>query len=552
MMAIVAVCVSVRAAAQDTTAVSTDTIAVSVDTIAVSTDTIPYLTDTVVAVDSARVAIPAAPANPGDVECGGVPETRFHASPLLPEDHWAVRAAWRAEALGLTRFLPAQRAVPRAEVARALFEAQANAGTPALQDLAEGWMVRFVEEFPEYAGPGRTRGGVTLLGGEAAVGYDRWTGRITPAIGFLSIRQDPRPLPDVSDGRASLLGGVAIPNASASAEGAWRGGEAVLRQWDVAVGAGAFQLSVGRAPVGYGWGRTGGLVYADPDPLPRVELRTTRPFRLPGFLRHVGPVTLQTFAGPVNDDARHPTGPNLWGMRAAFQPHPRLTFGANRGAIFGGEDDPITVSNLAKMVLGVIRSRFENQVISVDARWRLPTDRVLPATAYIEWGADDAAGALDETPARVIGLFLPILPGAPQAALGVEYTYFKAACCGHGAWYVNSTFPGNWAVRDRPLGHPLGGEGAEYAAYAQADLLDARLRMEGRAWIADRSDHSLQSPRFGAGNLFTPQRTGRSTGGRLDTALRIFPRAELRAGWTLEDGDGWREQSLRATFAWLF
>jgi hypothetical protein len=206
-----------------------------------------------------------------------------------------------------------------------------------------------------------------------------------------------------------------------------------------------------------------------------------------------------------------------------------------------------------KMLAGVVRSDFENQVISLDARYRLPTDRVLPVTAYIEWGADDAAGAMDETPGRLIGLFAPALPGAPQVGAGVEYTYFKAWCCGHGPWYLNATFPGNWAVRGRPLGHPLGGEGAEYAAYAQADAWDARLRLDTRAWIRDRSDRSLNGTIYqGGGNLFTPQRTGRSVGGTVDAALRLAPRAEARATWMLDDGRGWREQALSAGLAWTF
>jgi len=327
-------------------------------------------------------------------------------------------------------------------------------------------------------------------------------------------------------------------------------GVAVLRRWDAAVAAGAFQLAVGREPVGYGYGRTGGIVYSDPDPLPRVELQTTRPIHLPFFLRHVGPVTVHTFAGPVSDPARHPTDPYLWGFRAAFQPHPRLTFAANRGSMFGGEGDPTTFTRVLKMLAGVVHSQFENQVISFEGRYRLPTDRVLPATAYMEWGADDAAGALDETPARVIGLFVSALPGAPEAGAGVEYTFFKAGCCGHGPWYQNTTFPGGWAVHGRPLAHPLGGEGAEYAAYAQADLAGARLHLDGRAFIRDRSDASLA--RYAGGNLFTPERLGRGRGGALEAALRLRPRADLRAGFALEDGDGWRERSFHAALAWLF
>ena len=473
----------------------------------------------------------------------------LHASPLLPFEHWAVQAARRAEAMGLTRFFPAQRAVPRAAVHRALEEAARNAQTPALQRLAAGWERRFDDEFPEFEGY-RRFGPLTLLGASAAAGYDRATGRLAPVPGYQGLGARPQPLPDVSDPRASLALGLASEWASVSGEGAYRGGEAVVRRWDAAVGAGAFQLAVGREPVGYGYAQGGTIVFSDPDALPRVELQTTRPVRLPWVLRGIGPVTVHSFAGPVNDPARHPTKPYLWGFRAAVQPHPRLTFAANRGSMFGGENDPITFGRVLKMLVGVVRSPFENQVISLEGRYRLPTDRVLPVTAYMEWGADDAAGALDETPARVIGLFVPALPGAPEAGAGVEYTFFKRGCCGHGPWYQNTTFPGAWAVRGRPLGHPLGGEGAEYAAFAQADLAGARLHLDGRAYLRDYVAESLAL--YAGGNLFTPNREGRGTGGALDASLRLHSRADLRAGFALESGDGWREQSFHASLAWLF
>jgi hypothetical protein len=218
--------------------------------------------------------------------------------------------------------------------------------------------------------------------------------------------------------------------------------------------------------------------------------------------------------------------------------------------MFGGESDPTTVGRVLKMLVGIVHSQFENQVISLEGRYRLPTERVLPATAYMEWGADDAAGAMDEQPGRVIGLFFPALPGAPEAGVGVEYTYFKAACCGHGPWYQNTTFPGAWAVHGRTLAHPLGGEGAEYAAYAQADLLGAALHLDGRAYLRDRVAASLV--RYAGGNLFTPDRLGRARGGMLDASLRLNPRIDLRGSFALEDGDGWREQSFHAALAWLF
>jgi hypothetical protein len=465
------------------------------------------------------------------------------ASPPLPFEHWAVRAAWRAEALGLAPFLPAERSVPRTQVAQALFAAQRDA-PPALRALAEGWVARFVEEFPEYA-PGAA-GAVRPLGVALSAGYQRDQGRLAPDLRYST---EPQPLPDVSAPRAALRAGVASRALSVELEGVLRGGQAVLRAAELGLAAGAWQLSLGREPVGYGMGRTGGIVFSDPDPLPRFELQTVHPLRLPGLLRRLGPTTLDLFAGPVDDPERHPTGPALLGMRVAIQPHPRLTLGANRGSMFGGDSARSNPLRFLRMLAGVVHSSYENQVISLDARWRLPSERVLPATAYVEWGADDAAGAMDEEPARVMGIFLPALPGLPQAALGAEYTYFKHACCGHGPWYFNATLQGHWVVHEVPLGHPLGGEGAEYALYAQGEAFASRLRLDARLYRADRSERSRDV--FGGANLYAPARTGRALGGRLDASWRLARHFDAHARFARESGAGWREQHLETLITWL-
>ena len=254
------------------------------------------------------------------------------ASPVLPADHWAVRAAWRAEAMGITQFLPAQRAATRAEVYAALQQAAANAP----EEFREVWTS-------------------VPVSGSLAAGYQRAEGRLSPAVGYQApLRQLPQPLPDVDDPFALASATASLPHLSGSIEGGYRGGEGVVNAWEVAVGAGAWQLSVGRAQVGYGYGATGGIVLSDPDPLPRAELRTTRPVRLPSILRVLGPTTFDLFAGPVNDAARHPTDPSLWGMRVAIQPHPRVTLALNRASIFGGEGRPATLGTVVKSFFGVV------------------------------------------------------------------------------------------------------------------------------------------------------------------------------------------------------
>ena len=73
------------------------------------------------------------------------------------------------------------------------------------------------------------------------------------------------------------------------------------------------------------------------------------------------------------------TEPGLFGARLGVRPHPRITLGISRAAIFGGEGRPLTLRKLAGLAVGVIRnSDFENQILSFDARLRLPM--------VLEWG----------------------------------------------------------------------------------------------------------------------------------------------------------------------
>jgi hypothetical protein len=477
------------------------------------------------------------------------------ASPLLPPEHWAVRAAERAEAMGLAPgWFPAQDAAPRGAVLDALEQAaeaadEAEARDPLLVALTQGWVDRFREEFPEY---GEDADGDALLlsvNGHAAAGYAGERGRLSPAVGYFQTREDPQAVPDVSTARLDAAGGVRTGRHVALwALGRWDGEGVDVARWEAVAQAGPLSLSAGKQPVGYGWSEGGGVTLGAPL-VPRVEVQTVRPLRLPGFLRYAGPVAGHLFFSRTGG-SRHPEEPWLWGARVAFQPHRRLSLAVNRASLFGGTEE-VTAEKVLKMLAGVIRnSAFENQVLSFEGRWRLPTEALIPATVYLEWGADDGAGALNEMPGQVAGIFFPALPGASEVAAGAEYTRFPDRCCGHGPWYFNFSFPGNWARGSYPLGHPLGGEGWEAAGFARAEVLDARLRMDARGFARHRSDASLES--HGGGNLFAPARTGSSIGLQGGFAYRLRPHVELRARGRAEGGDGWSETGLDAQLAIFF
>lgn len=456
---------------------------------------------------------------------------------LLPAGHWSVAAAHRAEALGLApNFFPAQTGASHAEVAAAL---RAAAARPEGGALARGWLARFREEFADSG---------AWLGGGGGAGYHRAHGRLAPARGIVD-RAPPAPLPRLSRAVAVADGAVRLgPALSAGARLVAGEDHAEARQWEVAARLGSAALSVGRAPVGYG-APGSGLVLGSPAALPRIELRSVGAWEMPGLLRPLGRVTVHTFLSSLDGD-RHATDPLLWGARVAFRPHGRVTVAVNRAAIFGGDSARMTAGRVAGMLVGTLNEGFENQVVSLEARYRLPTEAWLPLAVRAEWAAEDASGAWWDQPAALLALDAAALPGAPAVSLGVEGATF-AACCGHGSWYHHSEFTGHWVARDRPLGHPLGGEGSELAVRAAAEVADARLRVAGRGFTRYRSDESARSGR-GWGNLFSPTRTGRSHGAALQAHARLTGGVEATLRARGERGAGWREHSMELELRALF
>lgn len=486
-------------------------------------------------VAGAQDVVPADSAAPADTMPDELPRPRYAASPLLPPGHWAVRAADRAEALGLADgYLPAQRAVPRAWVEAALrAAAERTAGSGSgLERMAAEWHTHFVAEFPEYA-TGADDAPVGLLGWNLGAGYALAEGRVAPAVGT----EVPEAVPDRWGWGLHAMPGVRVGRwLAAYGEVRESAGPEVGPRWSVVAGAGAFALSAGRETESYGVGRGGGIIYSGIEPLPRVELSTTRALRLPGVLGRAGGVSMHTFVSRAAA-AREPGRPWLWGARLAAQPHRRLTVAVNRGSMFGGPPgDPVTARNLARMMVGEIRTNFENQMVSMDFRYRVPSERVLPVVLYLEWGADDGAGAVTDVPGHVAGVFIPALPGLDRLALGAEVARFGRPRDGNGPWYRHNIFHGNWARGEALLGHPLGGEGTEGSVYGEAELLGGRLRLDGRAFARRRSATGQPS------NVLGPSRLGRSTGGEVEVLWRAWHNLELGASVAGEAGGGWRDR----------
>lgn len=470
-------------------------------------------------------------------------------SPFLPPTHWAVAAVRRAEALGLLDdALPARRELPRALVGRALRQAWRRGAeqAPAHAALMAGWYARFAEEFREAEAERRGElPSVQPLGAAAFAGYEYADGRVAPGLGERGEeRTGALPLPDVSGARVGAALGVRVGGVVAvEVEPAWSADGVELARADLLAGWGPVYVAAGRQAIGYGPGIGGGVVLGGAARVDRLEVGTNRTVRLPRGLRWLGPASFHSFMARTNE-GRHPGEPYLWGASGTLRPHPRLTLAVHRAALFGGERaSPITLRRLLSMLIGEVRgSVFEDQVVAAEGRLRLPTEALLPLTLYLEWGSEDAAGAWFDVPGRVVGAYVPSLPGAPAAALGVEYSRFRPSCCGNPPWYRHSLFPGSWALDEVPLGHALGGHGSELLLYGEVAPLAARLRLAGRAFRRERERE----------NLFAPERVGISHGGRVEAWWRVGARQELTVEFFREAGDGWSEARAGAGLRLFF
>jgi hypothetical protein len=436
------------------------------------------------------------------------------ASPLLPPDHWAVRAVDRLETLGLAPdWLPAQRAAPLWSVGNAL----STAADLAEQDdspwapLARGWADRFAAEFPRALGSDGLDdpddapriAGLTVTAGAQV-------GRVhedAPAPTAVALTAPPSGLTLGATG-AALLG----DHLAAGARLFVNGSDAHVDALELSGALGPLILSLGRGPVGYGPNQIGAVVASGNAAIDRIELLTSTPIHLPGPLAFLGDLAFDTALARFSEP-RHPYTPLLWEFQVLLRPHPRLTLGGSRGTMFGGANwEGIPARDIPLSLLGLKNFR-ENNVYALSARWRLPSEPLLPLTARIDWGTDDNPGAWVQWPGLVAGLSSPGLPNLP-IALGLEVASFGRGPFGYHdpfGWYSHGQYTGGWVTGQTPLGDPLGGNGQAYRLTGEAYLLDARLRLAASTALQHRS----------LDNLYAPAAIGWSFGAHAEAELRL-------------------------------
>jgi hypothetical protein len=470
------------------------------------------------------------------------PEHGYTASlaPLFLEpDHWAAHAIRRLVTMGLAPTAAEPMAAPTTlqhahDVLQHALEASVGTATSM---TVRGWLDLLHGE-GSTAGlltlarvstgamtlDGQARGGDGYYPGEDWQGAWRLEGVTGPAItvtarGFVSRRVSW----SVDGGR--LAHGWAVPAAA------------------MAVAAGPIDVWAGRRRLHYGVGHGGATVlgagldakaYLTQRTLYSLTgggLHTREPFTFPSIFGFLGTGRIEIAGGQLPRNGRVESPFVIFGRVTTTPFTPRLTFGVNRGAIFGGRDNPITPRRLGGLLIGLHGGEggeFENQVLSAVIRVRPPLGPV-PLEAYLEWGMDDTAGAVRDTPAVIAGAELGAVPGMPSVSLGVEATRYPPACCGNPIWYRSVFFRGSWADEGRLFAHPLGGHGSEFLGHARLDLPHHGLMMRARAFTRHR----------GAENLFAPGRDGHSRGGSVALEYTVSARTGLKLHAGRESARRW-------------
>jgi len=199
------------------------------------------------------------------------------------------------------------------------------------------------------------------------------------------------------------------------------------------------QFTFGKQTLWWGPERSGPTLFSNnSEPLTMFRYDRIRPFVLPGFLRLLGSIRMQVFAGRMagqqfvqaNGVVGRPgvalgDQPFIHGEKVSFKFTQNLEFSISRTTIFGGTGAPVTASTF-------LRSVFSTSAVNgpqdpgdrrqaVDATYRIPGLRSC-LTGYVDGFADDQPfPPLYPTEGTWIsGFFLRCVPRVPRMTIRAE------------------------------------------------------------------------------------------------------------------------------------
>lgn len=247
-----------------------------------------------------------------------------------------------------------------------------------------------------------------------------------------------------------------------------------------------------------GPGCRGGLVLGASDLAEAwgLELRQRTPRSVPW----IGTLQVGTQLGVLREAGPGNRWPLFHSMRIELRPAHDWVVGLNRAVIFGGSETTVRVRprTVVLMLIGLTEapgknSSFENQVASVDVRWRARA-RSRPVLVTAEYGTDDSGYAFLNVPGfRVTG---ELSLGAERGWAGLAGTWLTGSRDTYPPWSRHKWLAWGWTDRGRSLGNPLGGQVKALLGTFRKESDTAALELA--VGVVDR----------GAENLFAPDLEG--------------------------------------------
>jgi hypothetical protein len=230
-------------------------------------------------------------------------------------------------------------------------------------------------------------------------------------------------------------------------------GEVFLRRANVTLAWRNFEILIGRDDWHWGATHTGGLASSlNPRPIDQVRVSSSRPWRLPGFFKHIGPVKVSALLANLGPH-RHNDYSWAFGWKASFSPSRFFEFGIGRSMIFGGKNAPdMSVGRFLREVFyhplnfspGGGGSNISDQKSYID--FHLRAFEPFPFALYSELVVEDNRknilksfsnflDSIEDVVGVKAGLFLPDFFD-PRLSMRLEYVKIPAVFYSHSVWRV--------------------------------------------------------------------------------------------------------------------
>jgi hypothetical protein len=266
-----------------------------------------------------------------------------------------------------------------------------------------------------------------------------------------------------------------------------------------------WQILAGRQSLSWGPGPGGSLLWSDnAPPVDMVRLVNSEPTELPGFLKYLGPVTLDQFIGRLGGST-FVSRPFIYGSKISVKPFPNFEFGYGRTVTIGGKGgNPLTPANFLDSFFGRQSSSTAGDSVPGDSHvqvdWTFNVPKVRNyLVLYGDWYSDDDPIPF-QAPRRSAyrpGLYITHFPHIPKLDFHFEAANTATAIIGKGVPntgnldYWNFTYRDGYTNDGFLIGNVVGRLGQTYEGWLTY-------------WLSSRSTLQVTYKNSSVANAFIP------------------------------------------------